>query len=45
MTVIVFIYFDNCLQFLIIEMLHNGGAHMLQAFVRAMKNGDKELTY
>lgn len=43
MTFIVFFYFDNWLQFLIIEMLHNGVVHMLGAFVTAMKDGDREL--
>lgn len=43
MTVIVFFYFDNWLQFLIIEMLRNGVVNMLYGFVKVMKDGDRGL--
>lgn len=43
MAFIVFFYFDNWLQFLIIEMLHNGVVPMSGAFVTVMKDGDREL--
>lgn len=43
MTVIVFFYFDNWLQFLIIEMFHNGVVNTLYAFVKVIKDGDREL--
>lgn len=45
MTVIVFHYFDNWAQFLIIEILHNGVVNMLYTFLKVMKNGDRELIY
>lgn len=45
MVVIVFLYFDDWLQCLIIEMLHNGVVNMLYTFVKVMKDGDRELIY